>query len=385
MRETRVVSLVVAATLVTCATFARPLTPARAIPIFAQRYALACATCHTAIPELNDVGTQFRNDAYRFPPAVPRHGTTIVAIRYNMEYERDPVSGSRRFSPAASIVADADVGNVTAYLHYNLGAAGAPAAPYLGFLAAYDKHTRTLWRAGLWELPVPQSPGQRLDSISTYGYFATSVGQNDLDLNAPRLGIEAERVVGVARIAATVAFGEFKGAAYGGRPVFTGVRTSAQRPELGFFGRMPLARSGIVLDAQVLDGRRRTALPGRAPFVDAYDRIGFGATYRTLHDRLDVSAHQWLGRDDDADGARGALDSSGGYARMKYFVTPHVYAAVRYDAAANPFPTRTLLQYAGALVGKHARIVLERRTNLLGGTPTFGGYLTIAAPWPRGL
>ena len=70
---------------------------------------------------------------------------------------------------------------------------------------------------------------------------------------------------------------------------------------------------------------------------------------------------------------------------MKYFVTPHVYAAVRYDAAANPFPTRTLLQYAGALVGKHARIVLERRTNLLGGTPTFGGYLTIAAPWPRGL
>ena len=66
-------------------------------------------------------------------------------------------------------------------------------------------------------------------------------------------------------------------------------------------------------------------------------------------------------------------------------MTPHLFAAVRYDAAASPFPTRTLLQYAGALVTKHARVVIERRVNLLGGTPTFGGYLTIAAPWPFGL
>jgi len=354
-----------------------------AIPIFAQRYALACATCHTAVPELNDFGTAFRNRGYRLPSA-PRHGTTIAAIRYNVGYERDPAPGTRRFAPTASLLADADIGRVNAYLHYNVGAGGAPAQPFLGFLATYDVHTRTLYRAGLWELPLTQSPGQRLDSISTYGYFATSVGQNDLDLNAPRLGLEAERTVGIARLAMTVAFGEFKGAAYGGKPVFTGAETVAQRPEIGLFASVPLARSGIVLDATVLDGRRSIALPGRSPFADAYERASFGARYRTLHDRFELSAQQWLGRDGNADGAGDALGSSGGYVRAKYYLMPHAYAAVRLDTAANPYPTRTLLQYVGALVGRHARVVLERRVNLGRGTPTFGGSFTIAAPWPRG-
>jgi len=358
---------------------------ADAIPIFAQRYHLSCATCHTALPELNDFGNAFRNRGYQLPAAVPRHGTTIAAIRYNTEYEDDPAPGTRRFSPAASIVADADIGKINAYLHYNLGAGGAPAAAYLGFLSTYDAHTRSLYRAGLYELPLTQSQGQRLDSISNYGYFATSVGQNDLDLSAPRLGFEAERVVGSARLATTIAFGEFKGAAYGGKPVFTGASTTAAHPELGLYARLPFGKSGVTLDAQILDGSRRITLPGRPAFDDPYDRVGLGAELRLLGDRLDLSAQQWLGRDNDADGARGALDSSGGYARIKYYVTPHAYAAARYDATANPFPTRTLVLYAGALVGRHARVVLEHRTNLLGRKPTFGAYFTVAAPWPRGL
>lgn len=357
---------------------------AEAIPIFAQRYALSCATCHTALPELNDFGNAFRDRGYRLPPAVPRHGTTLAAIRYNTEYERDPAPGSRRFSPSASIVADPDIGKINTYLHYNLGADGAPAAAYLGFLSTYDDRTQTLYRAGLYELPLTQSPGQRLDSISNYGFFGTSVGQNDLDLNAPRLGLEAERVVGVARLAATFALGEFKGAAYGGKPVFTGATTVAARPEIGLFVRLPARRAGVVLNAQVIDGSRRITLPGRAAFDDRYDRLGYGAQWRALHQRLELTAQQWLGYDADTDGAGGSLGSSGGYARIKYFVTPHAFAAVRYDAAANPFPARTLATYAGALVGRHARVVLERRTNLLGGTPSFGGYFTIAAPWPRG-
>lgn len=265
---------------------------ADAIPIFAQRYHLSCATCHTALPELNDFGNAFRNRGYQLPAAVPRHGTTIAAIRYNTEYEVDPAPGTRRFSPAASIVADADIGKINAYLHYNLGAGGAPAAAYLGFLSTYDAHTRSLYRAGLYELPLTQSQGQRLDSISNYGYFATSVGQNDLDLSAPRLGFEAERVVGSARLATTIAFGEFKGAAYGGKPVFTGASTTAARPELGLYARLPFGKSGVMLDAQILDGSRRITLPGRPAFDDPYDRVGFGAQLRLLGDRLDLGAQQ---------------------------------------------------------------------------------------------
>ena len=372
------------ATLVLSLVFTRDPAPVHAIPIFAQRYRLTCAACHTALPELNDFGTAFRNAGYQLPEGVPRHGTTIVAVRYNMDYEPEPTPGTRRFSPAASVLADADIGHVNAFLHYNLGAGGAPGAPFLGFLSTFDARTKTLYRLGLYELPLTQSPGQRLDSISTYGYFATSVGQNDLDLNAPRLGIESERTVGVARLAATLAFGEFKGAAYGGKPVFTGATTTARRPEAGLYGVVPLGRTALSVNAAIIDGERNIALPGRPAFADQYARAGYGIDGRFLQSRLDLTLQQWFGHDGDVDGAGGALGSTGGYARLKYFVTPHMYAATRYDAAANPFAKRTLLFYAGALVAKHARIVIEHRVNLLGGPSSLGGYFTIAAPWPAG-
>jgi len=357
---------------------------AAAMPVFAQRYRLTCGACHTALPELNAFGNSFRNHGYRLPDAVPRHGTTGVALRYNLEYENAPAPGIRRYSESASILGDEDIGRVNVYLHYGLGSGGAPAAVYLGFLSTYDAHTKELYRLGLFEMPLTQSPGQRLDSISEYGYFGTAVGHNDLALNAPRLGLETERGVGTATLIATLAFGEFKGAAYGGKPVFTGATTTAERPEIGLYARVPLT-SDIGLNAQVIDGARNVSLPGRAVFIDGYDRAGVGADFLFFKRTLDLTAQQWVGRDDDPDGAGNPADSSGGYLRLKYFMTPHLFAAVRYDAAASPFPSRTLLQYAGALVTKHARVVIERRVNLLGGTPTFGGYLTIAAPWPFGL
>ena len=357
---------------------------ANAMPVFAQRYHLTCAECHTAIPELNAFGNAFRNHGYRLPDSVPRHGTTVAAVRYNMEYEAAPAPGSRRFSPSASILADEDIGRVNVYLHYGLGSGGAPASTYLGFLSTYDAHTKELYRLGLFEVPLTQSPGQRLDSISEYGYFGTAVGHNDLALNAPRLGFETERGIGNATLIGTLAFGEFKGSAYGGAPVFTGTTTTAARPEIGLYGRLPIT-SDFQLNAQIMDGARNITLPGQTAFVDAYDRIGFGADITFFQKRLDLTAQQWLGRDNDPDGGSSATDSSGGYLRLKYFVTPHFFGALRYDAAANPFPTRTFVSYVGALVTKHARVVLERRVNLLGGTPTFGGYLTVAAPWPIGL
>src|SRR6202140_1390659 len=164
-----------------------------AMPVFAQRYHLTCKTCHTVLPELNNFGNDFRNRGYRLPPNVPRHGTTIAALRYNVEWERDPAAGARRFTPSASILGDADVGAVNAYLHYTLGSSGAPGSFFLGFLSYHNDATKSLYRAGLFELPLTHSPGQRLDSVSGYGYEGLSVGHNDLALNAPRLGIEAER------------------------------------------------------------------------------------------------------------------------------------------------------------------------------------------------
>ena len=359
--------------------------PSNAMPIFAQRYHMLCTQCHTALPELNAFGTYFRNHGYRLPKGVPRYGTTIAAIRYNLEWENDPAPGTRRFSPAASILGASDIGAISAYIHYSLGSDGAPANVYLGYLATYNEHTQSEYRLGLYELPLTQSPGQRIDSITEYGYLGTTVGQNDLALSAPRLGLEGERVVGAMRLEFSFAVGEFKGSAYGGKPVDTGTETVAAHPEIELFAQGPVLDGHVTLNAEVFEGTRGIHLPGLAPFSDPYEREGFGFQTAFLpENKLEFEAQQWFGRDNDANGPGSPVNSSGGYIRLKYFVTPHIYAAVRYDTAANPTASRELIQYVGAMVTRHARIILERRNNLLGGPPTYGGYLTIAGPWPRG-
>jgi hypothetical protein len=359
--------------------------PSNAMPIFAQRYHMLCTQCHTALPELNAFGTYFRNHGYRLPEGVPRYGTTIAAIRYNLEWEDDPAPGTRRFSPAASILGASDIGAISAYIHYSLGSDGAPANVYLGYLATYNEHTQSEYRLGLYELPLTQSPGQRIDSITEYGYLGTTVGQNDLALSAPRLGLEGERVVGAMRLEFSFAVGEFKGSAYGGKPVDTGTETVAAHPEIELFAQGPVLDGRVTLNAEVFEGTRGIHLTGLAPFSDPYEREGFGFQTAFLpENKLEFEAQQWFGRDNDANGPGSPVNSSGGYIRLKYFVTPHIYAAVRYDTAANPTASRELIQYVGTMVTRHARIILERRNNLLGGPPTYGGYLTIAGPWPRG-
>ena len=153
--------------LLAAAAFVMPLR-ANAIPLFAQRYRLQCGACHTVLPELNSFGLSFRAHGYQLP--LPRHGTTGIALRYQLEYEKDPAPGSRRFSPGGVLLSNADIGKISAFVHYNLGAGGGPSALFLGYLATYNAHTQSLYRAGLFELPLAQSPGQRLDELTQFGY-----------------------------------------------------------------------------------------------------------------------------------------------------------------------------------------------------------------------
>lgn len=354
--------------------------PAQAIPLFAQRYQLRCDACHSVLPELNAFGNTFRNTGYRLP--IPKHGTTGIAFRYQMEYEKDPVAGSRRFTPGGVVLASEEIGAVNAFLHYNLGAGGGPSGAYLAYLATYNEHTKSLYRAGLIELPLLQSPGQRLDDLTPYGYYSTHVGLNDLPLSSPRWGLQLERRTGTAHIDLFADVAEFKGAAYGGRPLPTGETTSANRPEVGIFANMPVFRSAE-LSAVALNGERRINAVGRAAFTDAYQRYNLGAHARIR--RFDFQAEQWWGNDANADGFGNAVFSSGGYLRLKYYPIEHLYVAARYDAAAAPFATRDVVFYAAGHITPHARLLIERRQPLGGGNGSFGAALTVGFPWPSKL
>jgi hypothetical protein len=367
-----------ATALVAClAAVAAPRTPARAIPLFAQRYHLECTSCHSVLPELNAFGNYFRNHGYRLPNA-PIHGTTGVALRYQMEYEREPPAGQRRWSPGGVLLSNADVGQISAYLHYNLGAGGGPSAVYLGYLTTYNAHTQSTYRAGYVELPFIQSPGQRLDDLAPYAYNQTHVGLNNLTLASPRIGLEAERQVGAARIDATLSFGDYGGSAYGGKPIATGESTYAAKPELGVFTRFPV-RKGFELFTDSLFGQRAIGVTGQPVFQDAYQRLGFGA--HAQKGKLDFLAEQWYGHDGDADGVGGQITSSAGYVRLKYYPVPHAYLGFRYDAAANPFILRDWVGYAGVQV-YHFRILVQNVHTIGTGKDALGGALTIGFPGP---
>lgn len=351
---------------------------ARAIPIFAQRYRLQCEACHTVLPELNAFGSYFRQHGYRLPAR--RHGTTVAALRYQLEWEKDPVNG-RRFTQGGAILANEDFGHVSAFVHYNLGAQGGPSGLFLGYLATYDQHTRSLFRAGLFELPLIQSPGQRLDDLQQYGYYGVHVGLNDLALASPRWGLALERSVGTVRIDAVVDDGEFKGAAYGGPPSPTGETSSAARPELALFARAHLSTT-LLAGGEGIEGSRRIVLTGKKGFADAYTRAGLFFDYAP--GKLRLTGEQWWGHDQNADGFGSAVASSGGFLRAKFYVNPHAYLAVRYDASANPFVSREVTYYGAFMLTRHARFLVQDVRTVGGGT-SLGSAITVGFPWPSNL
>jgi hypothetical protein len=350
--------------------------PAQAIPIFAQRYGLQCGACHSVLPELNAFGNFFRNHGYRLP--LPKHGTTLVALRYQLEYDKDPAPNAARFVPGGVLLSNADVGKITAFLHYNLGAQGGPSGTYLAYLSTYNEATQMLYRFGLFELPLIHSPGQRLDDLAPYGYEQTHVGLDDLTLAQPRWGLEVERQAGSSRLAATLAVAEFKGAAYGGRPLDTGITTRPDRPEFGLFDRTA-ATPWLTFSGDLLVGARAIAPTGRAIFVDNYRRSALGADLHVK--RWSLLGQQWWGRDGDDDGFGEQAGSSGGFLRLRYALGDHAYAGLRYDAAAAPTAVRDVVVYAATQVGRHARLLLENK-RVQNGTSTLEGALTVGFPWP---
>ena len=254
--------------------------------------------------------------------------------------------------PAGALLGALEVGQVEAFVHESLGSEGSPSSLFLGYLAYRDDHSGVLYRAGLIELPLVHSPAQRNDTLTTYGYEGALVGLNDLTLATTRWALEAERDVGKGRIAATVAFANGGGSAYGGKPESD--RAAPKR------SRSPSSASSRASGSGQRPARRRRAVglaPDHArrtaPFDDPYSRVGISLEAR--RGRLELLAEQWCGRDHNGDGtgrtstrtaaSRGCAGGSAARLRRR-----------ARRRAADADRARTLLWYAEAHVTPHARV-----------------------------
>ncbi|HEY4440704.1 MAG TPA: hypothetical protein VGN14_09620 [Candidatus Elarobacter sp.] len=355
--------------------------PAAAMPIFAQRYHFTCTACHSVLPELNAFGNAFRDAGYRLE-GMPKHGTTVVALREQISYSETPPAGSTtRIVPAGALLGAVEVGQVEAFVHESLGSQGGPSSLFLGYLAHYNDRSRILYRAGLFELPLVHSPAQRNDTLTTYGYEGSRVGLDELTLATPRWGFEAERAIGSARLAATIGLGNAAGSAYGGKPVDTGTTQRFAAPEYGIYLRVPFG-DDVQLGLDTLAGTAGITPIGRAAFTDGYRRDGLSLAAR--HGRLELLAEQWWGSDFNGDGVGGRLDSTGGFARLRWRLGTHAFIGVRQDAFAAPAATRSLLWYGETMITRHARLLIQQSRPVPGGPTALDAALTIGLPWPRG-
>ena len=71
--------------------------PASAIPAFARKYALPCSACHTAWPELNSFGQNFRDNGYQLgndhdSPIFQNNGYFPITIRTTPNWHRETFS-----------------------------------------------------------------------------------------------------------------------------------------------------------------------------------------------------------------------------------------------------------------------------------------------------
>jgi hypothetical protein len=144
------------------------------------------------------------------------------------------------------------------------------------------------------------------------------------------------------------------------------------------FLRAPLT-SGVQVGGDFITGSRRIVPAGRNTFSDSYQRAGVLAKLTVRN--IDLQAEQWWGTDLNSDGFGTRTGSSGGYARLKYYVTPHAYLGVRYDAQAVPFISRDFVYYAAFHVTQHARLLIQQ-FQPVGGPGRLGAALTVGFPWP---
>jgi hypothetical protein len=76
---------------------------ARGIPMFARRYKVPCATCHTSPPRLNETGYQFRAAGFRMPDELGKNRDTGQKITDHIGFRLQPRYDAQRLAEGSTV------------------------------------------------------------------------------------------------------------------------------------------------------------------------------------------------------------------------------------------------------------------------------------------
>ncbi len=360
-------SKIVAAIAALILLFALGTQRASAIPIFAQRYHFRCTQCHSVLPELDAYGNYFRSHGYRLP--LPRHGTTIFAIRYQMAYAVDPAAGTRRSSPGGIVRGAADLGPMAR----SSTTVWAPAGDRAACILALSSALRCAYENAL-SVRAVRTAVDPIAGTASRRPAGVRLLSDACRLEQPAAGVAALGRAGREDRRQPAHRRNRRGRRISRRAVRRQTRrhreyTSFSGPELGLWLDQKLYQKGeLEFDAggEALGGSLHVLPTGRPAFSDLYQRYGLLA-HGTWHS-LDFQAEQWWGDDHDADGFLTNQHSAGGYVRSKYYPVPNAYLGIRYDASANPSVVRDWTYYAAGMI-EPVRLLLQEVQPIPGGPP----------------
>ena len=356
--------------------------PARATPIFAQRYGFKCSVCHTVIPELNSFGQNFRRAGFYIPNA-PRKGYFPLMLRFQESWVKDLLpSQTRRFNALAILVSTANFGkdqSLSYYARYFFGSQGAPGSLYYAYVQHVQQNNGSFERIGEFNLPLIQNATQRLDTLTPQEAYTYTVGHNNANFTTPRWGVQLGQRTDRVDVEAVASFDEYHGAAYGVPAPPSDLNQTFAGPEVFATANVQVV-PGLTAGALGMTGTRnfQSRVSG-ASFTDHYERQGVELAWESPH--VWLYAQQLWGRDDNPDGFNQVTGSSGGFVTLKYYPIPHAYVGIRYDAVANPFVTRDFVYYLAFAPTMHARFVIEQFQPIGPGFANTSAQILIALPF----
>jgi hypothetical protein len=318
--------------------------PASALPVFAHRFGLTCQTCHTAVPHLTAFGEAFRERGFRLPGVRPQPAFP-AALRVQLAYGSEAEAGlPKAVVDEVEILMGGPVGTRGSYFVEQYAVDGGVPGRTRDLWAGWDAtpagaRVPVTLRAGQFTLDLPLDPESFRETTDHYAIWDQTAGDNPFAFFAPKAGVMVSAGSPGRGLSGSVA-------AVQGHEPGSGV------PARGLDRHLYVqhAAGGLTLSAYRYDGTRTVAGGD-----DRFWREGFGAGVTQGRARLDLVYQRGF---DGRASADGALRSSGGFAQLRYELTPRLFALARYEGTKDTAFARSLITGAGYRVARNARWTL---------------------------
>lgn len=170
----------------------------RATPFFARTTNLSCQTCHSGFPRLNAFGLAFKANAFRIPGAEKEARlawkTVPLAVQVEPLYQRSsPGSVKNQYTDTQLLAGGLLSPTTSFYLHHSYFIDTTPTefpSYELWVQQVVDERTKTMVKAGQFELPFSYSPLINRTTPSIPLLFGAGLHDNDVRLGFAMNGVQ---------------------------------------------------------------------------------------------------------------------------------------------------------------------------------------------------